>query len=177
MSNKIKDIDDLFSMFHDFDIVGLRLDKGLLTIEILLPWSEMWDIEDYKMTFRFTGCNGLKCRYWKRTGTELVKWEKGVHYPSEEHITADLDEVLGFELDVQSHEFTEPNTFVLHCFTSSSPGNEIGQIDFARIELKATDYQIFDNEMKEMTLDQMKIWGTEWWNEIQKMWEEQSVKK
>ena len=53
MKDRIKDIDDLFSMFHDFEIVGLKVDGNILTMEILLPWSEMWDIEDYKMTFRF----------------------------------------------------------------------------------------------------------------------------
>lgn len=44
MTNRIKDIEDLFSMFHDFEIVGLKREKDILTMEILLPWSEMWDI-------------------------------------------------------------------------------------------------------------------------------------
>jgi len=73
------------------------------------------------------------------------------------------------ELDVQSREFNEPNNFVLHCNSTSSYGNQIGQIEFGRITLNATNYQIFDNQMKEMTLDKMKSWGTEWWDGIRKM--------
>lgn len=177
MTDRIKDIDDLFSMFHDFEIVGLKLNDNVLTLEILLPWSEMWDIEEYKMTFRFDGCTRFKCHYWKRTSNELKKWEKGAYYPSDEHITIDPDEVLKLELDVQSHDFKEPDNFVLHCNSSSSYGNQIGQIEFGRIELKVSDYQIFDNEMKEISLDNMKSWGSNWWNGIQRMWNEQKENK
>ena len=177
MKDRIKDIDDLFSMFHDFEIVGLNRDDNILTMEILLPWSEMWNIENYKMTIRFHGCQNLKCHYWKRTSNELKEWEKGSYYPSEEHETTDPNEIVNLELDVQSHDFNEPDNFILHCNSSSSHGNQIGQIEFGRIELKATDYQIFDNEMNEMTLDKMKSWGTEWWDSIQKMWDEQKEKK
>ncbi|PIB34568.1 hypothetical protein BFP72_03665 [Reichenbachiella sp. 5M10] len=173
MKDRIKEIDELFSMFHDFEIVGLKVDGNILTFEILLPWSEMWGIEDYIMTFRFDGCNGLKCHYWKRTSNELKEWEKGVYYPSQEYITTDLNEIIKLELDVQNHEFKEPDNFILHCNSSSSHGDQIGQIEFGRIELNAKDYRIYDNEMNEMTLDKMKSWGTEWWNSIQKMWDEQ----
>ena len=177
MKDRINDIDDLFSMFHDFEIVGLNLDDNILTMEILLPWSEMWDIENYKMTFRFDGCKSLKCHYWKRTSNELKEWEKGVYYPSEEHVTTDPNEIVKLELDVQSHDIKEPDNFILHCNSSSSHGSEIGQIDFGRIEISAADYQIFDNEINEMTLDKMKSWATEWWDGIQKMWDEQKEKK
>ncbi len=176
MKDRIKDIDDLFSMFHDFEIVGLKVEGNILSMEILLPWSEMWNIEDYKITFRFDGCNGLKCHYWKRTSNGLKEWEKGVYYPSQEHITTDPNEILKLELDVQNHDFKKPNNFVLNCNSSSSHGNQIGQIEFGRIELNATNYQIFDNEMKEMPLDKMKSWRTDWWEGIQKMWDEQKEK-
>lgn len=177
MTNRINDIDDLFSMFHDFEIVGLNLNCNNLTMEIILPWSELWEIVDYKMTFHFDGCKNLKCNYWKHTSKELNNLEKGVDNPSLEHVTTDPSEIVKLELDVQSHDFIEPNSFVLHCNSSSSYGSEIGQIDFGRIELSATDYQIFDNEMNEMSLDKMKSWGTEWWDSIQKMWDKQEEKK
>lgn len=177
MKDRITDIDDLFSMFHDFEIVGLNLNDSIISMEILLPWSEMWDIENYKMTFHFDGCKSLKCHYWKRTSNELKEWEKGVYYSSEEHVTTDPNEIVKLELDVQSHDFKEPDNFILHCNSSTSHGSEIGQIDFGRIEISVADYQIFDNEMNEMTLDKMKSWATEWWDGIQKMWDEQKEKK
>lgn len=55
-TDKIKEIDDLFSMFHDFEITALSLENKTLTMEILLPWASMWDIDDYKMMFEFGGC-------------------------------------------------------------------------------------------------------------------------
>lgn len=176
MTDRIKDIDDLFSMFHDFEIVGLSINNDVLTMEILLPWSEMWNIEDFKMTFRFEGCGKVKCHYFKRTGNELVKWEKGVCYPTEEYVTTDPNEIVKLELDVQSHEFKRPNTFILHCDSSTSHGNQIGQIEFGQIEIEASDYKIYDNEMNEMTLDKMKEWATDWWDGIKKMWNEQKNK-
>lgn len=172
MTDRIKDIDDLFSMFHDFEIVELNLADEMLTVKIRLPWSEMWKIEVYEMTFIFYGCSRLQCHYFKRTSTELEKWDKGVYYPSEEHITNEVNEIEKLELDVQSHNFEKPDKFTLHCNSSTSFGNKIGQIDFVRIELTATDYKIYDNESNEMTLDKMKEWGIEWWNGIRKMWDE-----
>jgi len=177
MTDKISEIDDLFSMFHDFEIVGLKLYDNLLSMEILLPWSEMWDIEDYKITFLFTGCNNLKCHYWKRTSNKLKEWERGVYYPSEEYVTTNLSEIVKLKLDVQSHDLNAPNNFVLHCNSSSSHGKQIGQIEIGRIELSATDYKIFNNEMSEMTLDKMKSWGTEWWDGIRKTCDEQKENK
>ena len=163
MTNRIKDIEDLFSMFHDFEIVGLKLEKDILTMEILLPWSEMWDIIDYKMTFRFSGCTSLKCNYFVQT--------------NKEYTTTDISEIVKLELDVQSCEFKAPNGFSLHCNSYANHGDTINSIAFARVELNVSDYQIFDNDNHEMTLDKMKQWGTDWWDGIQKMWDEQKAEK
>ncbi|MEO0403882.1 MAG: hypothetical protein AAF193_03330 [Bacteroidota bacterium] len=146
-------------------------------MKILLPWAEMWDVEEYTMTFLFEGCTYLRCHYWKRTSNELKKRGKGVFFPTEEHVTTDPTEVVQLELDVQRHDFKEPDHFVLHCNSSSSFENQIGQIEFGRIELSATDYQIFDNEQNEIPLEKMKSWGTEWWDSIQNMWDQQTEKK
>ena len=96
---------------------------------------------------------------------------------NEKYITTDPSQIVELELDVQSHDFNKPDNFVLLCNSSTSHGSQIGKIEFGRIELSATDYQIFDNEMNEITLDKMKSWGTEWWDSIQKMWGEQKEKK
>ncbi|PTB97238.1 hypothetical protein C9994_03745 [Marivirga lumbricoides] len=161
ITNKYQEIDKLLLMFHDFQIIGLEKESNTLKIETHLPWGEMWDIDDYKMTFLFYRCNNFKCHYWKRTSNELKEWEKGAYYPSEEHVTTNLYEVLKLELDVQSHDFKEPDIFFLNCDSSSSHGNQIGQIEFGRIELNASNYQIFNNEMNEIKLDKMKSWRNE----------------
>jgi hypothetical protein len=174
MVDRIDEIDDLFSMFHDFDVIGLSFNDEVLTMIIILPWSEMWDIKSYKMTFQFFGVENLKCFYFKRTGTELIKWEKGLCYPTDEHVTVETNEIVDLELSIQSYEFHEPNRFILHCHSASSFGNRIGQIDFARIELNVKDYKIFDNEINEISLNEMKEWGKDWWNRVQKIWDEEN---
>lgn len=173
MTDKIKEIDELFSMFHDFEIVGLEMTSDILKMEILLPWSEMWNIEEYKITFLFSNCRNLNCIYYKRTSNELQKWEKGLCYPCDEYSTENIQEILQLELDIQSHDLQKIDFFTLHCNSSTSYGNQIGQIEFARIELSVSDYKIFDNENKEISLDKMKEWGTAWWDGIQKMWDDQ----
>jgi hypothetical protein len=158
MTESIKDIDDLFSIFHDFEIVGLRLKNQVLTMEVLLPWSEIWQIKDYKMTFRFDGCTNLKCTYSKRIGNKFKAWalkKRDIYL-----VTNNPTEIQQLKLEVQHHDFNEPDNFILYC-NSSFEGIESG-----KIELNIFNYQIFDNEMNEMTLDKMEIWATEWWNGI-----------
>jgi hypothetical protein len=41
MTHRTKEIDDLFSMFHDFEIVGIKLISETLRMEILLPWNQI----------------------------------------------------------------------------------------------------------------------------------------
>lgn len=150
MTNRIEEINDLLSIFHDFEIVGLNLKNSVLTMEILLPWREMWNIKNHKMTFLFYECNKLKCSYSKH-GTNQVETTP--------------DEIVKLELDIQSHEFKPENDFILHCDSSI--------VGYAEIEINASDYKIYDNKNNEISLEKMKAWATEWWNEIQKMWDEE----
>ncbi len=174
MTNRIQDINDLFSMFHNFEIVGLKLENQTLTIEIILPWSEMWNIENYKMTFEFDGCKNIICIYHRRTSNELIRTETGdYYYPTEELTTSKLNEILKLKLDVLNHGFQKPNNFELFCDSFTSHKNAINGIDFAIIRLSALDYKIFDNDGNHMSLYKMKEWATEWWEGIQKMWDEQ----
>lgn len=171
-TDKIKEIDDLFSMFHDFEITALSLENKTLTMEILLPWASMWNIDNYKMMFEFGGCEYLKCTYYVQTSNELIETKEGVYFPKKELFTSDLNEMVKLNLDIQSHKFTEPNNFLLHCDSLTSFENTINANDFAFIELTASDCKIFDNHGIEMTLNQMEEWCKEWWDGIQKMWDE-----
>ena len=169
--NKIQEIDDLFTMFHDFEIVGIRLVNDVLTLQILLPWSQMWNVDNYIMTFEFQGCKSIKCNYHVRVSDELVQTETSRYYPTEEKFTTDPSEIVKFELDIQRHLLIKPNSFKLFCTSSSGIG--IGQVESATIELTTTNYKIFDNKGQEMSLDKMKAWSSDWWQKIQKMWDEQ----
>ena len=169
MNDKTQQIDELFSMFHDFEIVGINVDDENCVMEILLPWSEMWNIENYVIKIYLKNFKNLECHYFKRTSNKLIEWEKGAYYPSDEFITSDPKEIVKLELDIQRHDYIEPDKFILHCNSSSSFGNKIGQIEFARIVFNAKDYEILDNENNRISLTKMKEWHKQWWAEIDKI--------
>lgn len=150
--NIIKEINNLFSMFHDFEIVGLRFKNNVLTMEILLPWSEMWNIDNYKITFLFYECTSLKCSYFKQKNNQ---------------ISTNPNEIEKLELNIQSHDFKPVNNFILHCDSST--------VGYTEIEMNASNYKIYDNKENEITLDKMKEWANKWWNGIQKMWDKQKI--
>lgn len=168
MTAKKQDIDDIFTMFHDFEVARLDLQGGVLTMEIILPWGYMWNNYDYRMTFKFFGCDSLCCIYHKRI--DNVAEPVTIHHPTEELETTDTIVIEGLRLDVQRHKFEEPDKYILYCNSMAD------DVDGAHLLLSAIDYKIYDNAGEEMTLDKMKEWATEWWDGIQRMWDEQKNK-
>jgi hypothetical protein len=177
MENKISEINELFDMFHDFDICNLELIDNTLTMQISIPWCEMWEIDEFILTIKFSDCDNLNCIYYVRTSTEEVSWEKGVYHPNEKKETNNPQQIVKMELDIQNHEFKKPNTFLLNCNSSTSFGNKVGQIDFGQIVMTANNYQILGPEGSEIKLSQMKNWANDWWESIEKMHEENKRKK
>lgn len=173
MTDVAQDIADLFSMFHDVEIVGLDLKDEVLRMETLLPWCEMWGRESYLLTFELGGCKGITCQYHVRTGNEVVRKDGKVFYPTDEHLTSDPREISGLRLDVLGGDFDRPDRVTLHCERGVPGPDHEGVIEYARIEFQAASYRIFDDEMNEMSLDRMKGWAEEWWDGIREMWDEQ----
>jgi hypothetical protein len=169
MTDRQQEIDDLLSMFHDFDIVNAELNGDTLILAITIPWGSMWIKDDYTYTIRLEliGCIFFSCDYYKIKSKELIKIGDNRYQRDTEKITttnpADLN---GLELSIQSRTKIQPDTYELHCISTE-------EIDFATITLTTTDYRIFDQDGKEFTLDKMKQWATDWWDGIQKMWDEQ----
>ena len=151
-------------MFHDFEIVDIEKEDDVLILKTIIPWGELWDIENYKLTFKFNGCEFFKCVYHKRTSNELVRTENAAYYPTVQTTTEDFEEIKRLELNVQRHSFAPPNLYKLYC-------NGFGDgVEFATLEFTADSFQIFDNEDKVVSLDKMKSLGTEWWTSIEEMW-------
>lgn len=129
----------------------------------------MWEKDDYSYTIRLElmDCNYFNCDYYRIKSKELIKIGDNRYQRDTEKITttkpADLN---GLELSIQSSTSIPPSNYELHC-----NGND--DIDFATITVSTTDYQIFDKDGKEITLETMKQWATDWWDGIQKMWDEQ----
>lgn len=173
MTDKQQEIDDLLSMFHDFDIVTAELNGETLVLEITIPWGSMWKKDDYTYTIRLEliGCTYFFCDYYKIKSNELIKIGDNKYQKDTEKITtnnpADLN---GLELSIQSRTNIQPDTYELHCISNE-------EIDFATITISTTDYRIFDKGGNKITLETMKQWGTDWWDGIQNIWDEQKQQR
>jgi len=173
MTNRQQEIDDLLSMFHDFDIVTAELIGDTLVLAIRIPWGSMWIKDDYTYTIRLEliDCSYFRCDYFKIKSKEIIKIGDNSYQRDTEKITttnpADLNEL---ELSIQSSANIRPETYELHC-------DSYEEIDYAAITISATDYRIFDQDGKEITLETMEQWAADWWDGIQKMWDKQKKQR
>ena len=169
MTEKQQEIADLLSMFHDFDIVTAELMGETLVLAITIPWGSMWEKDDYSYTIQLElmGCTYFSCDYYKILSTELIKIGENRYQKDTAKITTtDPADLAGLELSIQSTKNIQPDMYEVHCISDE-------EIDFATLTISSTDYRIFDQDGKEITLAIMKQWATDWWNGIQKMWDEQ----
>jgi hypothetical protein len=150
-----EEIDDLFSMFHDFDIVGMEYWSNTLLMTLRIPWGEMWGDFDFQIKVRIDGCSTLACKYFEflDTSKNLIERETIDKFTSDPKVI----ETLG--LDIQRFEFTPPNKYLFHC-------NGYDKVGGGEITITADGFQLFDNHSHEITLNKMKNWGEEWWSKI-----------
>lgn len=165
MTNKQQEINDLLSLFHDFDIVAAELNRETLVLAITIPWASLWKKDDYTYTIRLElmGCTFFKCDFYKIISKELIKLEdKRYQRDTEKITTTNPSDLNVLELSIQSSKNIKLNTYELHCISNE-------EIDFATITIVTSDFRIFDQDGKEITLETMQQWATEWWDGIQKM--------
>lgn len=173
MIDRQQEIDELLSMFHDFDIVTAEVNGDTLILAITIPWGSMWIKDDYTYTIRLElmGCTYFSCDYYKIKSNELIKIGDNRYQRDTEKITtANPSDLNGLELSIQSRTKIQPDTYELHCISNE-------EIDFATITLTSTDYRIYDQDGNEITLEKMKQWATDWWDGIRKMWDEPEKKR
>lgn len=133
MTEKRIDIDDLLSMFHDFEIIDIYFDNSIMTLVTLIPWGNS---QDFKLRFKFKNCEYLNCTYDKRTSEELIRTDKLSYYPTTQVSTGKVEEIKGLELNFQRHSFTEPNIYKLFCTSFAD------KIEFATLEFTTDDIDI-----------------------------------
>ncbi|MDO1451421.1 hypothetical protein Q0590_34420 [Rhodocytophaga aerolata] len=149
-------IGDLFSMFHDFEIVEIEFNKPYLLLTVRIPWGQLWQDMDYQIKVSISGCEFLLCKYWKSNSSET-------------HNTDNPKEIEFLELDVQRHRYTAPNTYEFVCNGNNCAG--------AELTFTADKVELWDKSGESLKLDKMKGWATDWWNNIQQMWDEQKDDK
>jgi hypothetical protein len=90
MIEERQEIGDLFSMFHDFEIVEIEFNKPHLLLTVRIPWGQLWQDIDYKIKVSLSGCEYVECRYWKSNKLEA-------------QYTDNPKEIESLELDVQRY--------------------------------------------------------------------------
>ena len=165
MAEKHEEITDLFSMFHDFDIIEAELNDEVLVLEIMIPWGSMWIKDDYEYMIKveLLGCKYFNCEYCKLLSQELIKVGDKYQIDSEKINTTNAKDLKDLALSVQKSDYIELDKYELYC------DSENRFIEFATLSISANDYRIFDNANNEISLDTMKKWAIEWWKGIQKM--------
>ncbi len=166
--NKQREIEELFSMFHDFEIKNVSKDGEALTLEFVIPWGQVQNpaVLEYLIKVELSGCNNLLCEYFVFKDDEANKSKPVALRETESILTSDLRTISKLGLEVQSYTYTPPDIYALNCNSSK-------EIAGGELTLTATGYRIFDRNDAPLTLDQLKQWATEWWSKIQEMWDEQ----
>jgi hypothetical protein len=154
-----EDINDFFSMFHDFEIIELQYTERQLTMIIVIPWGLLWDDDDYRIKVIVEDCKYLTCNY--ATYTDSTRTE-----PIDKE-TDDCSHIAALNLWVQECEFFEPDQYGFFC-DSHTTGLA------AQLKLTANNIIILDKHGNVFELKKMKELASQWWDSIQQMWDEQN---
>jgi hypothetical protein len=158
---------DLFSMFHDFDIIAVKYENKILTLTIGIPWSQLWDEEEiFKVKLEIHGCNYLYCDYQESIHRGPYQSFEDINMGRIEYATKDIETIESLKLSIQSYEYRKPDHYIFYC-------NGAGKIDEGQLMFTADSWLLFDESGNDLSLDKMKELATMWWDSIQKMWDDQ----
>ena len=167
MATPKDDMQDLFSMFHDFDIIAVQYEKGILTLQMEIPWSQLREEDEiFRLKLELGGCKYLYCDYQERVDKGPFKSFEDINFSKIEYSTKDIATIASLNLTIQSYEFKEPNLYTFYC-----NGNE--KIDEGQLMFTADSYMLLDESGNNLSLDKMKQLAAMWWDSIQKMWDNQ----
>jgi hypothetical protein len=161
------DIQDLFSMFHDFELKTVKYENEVLTLQIEIPWSQLWDNDkSYEIRLEVHGCKYFYCDYQERIHNGPFKSFENINLDRIEYSTKDIATIMSLRLSIQSHVFKSPNHYIFYC-------NGKEKIDEGQLMFTTDSYKLFDENDNILTLDKMKEIATLWWDGIQNMWDNQ----
>lgn len=156
-----KEINDLFTMFHDFEIKEFTYDNSIIQMTIQIPWGEMWNDWEYSIQMELSGCEFILCTYSEILNTPDNLAKNCVDRLYIDKLTSDpkLIETLG--LEIQRYEFQMPNKYTFLCNCSKVYGGGI-------LTFTADNFKIFTKEGNQIDLQEMKNWSRAWWENIDK---------
>jgi hypothetical protein len=159
---------DLFSMFHDFDLIATEQGNKTLTLTIAIPWSLLWDEDEiYEVKLELYGCDYFYCDYQESVHSGPFKSKEDINLDTIDYSTKDIQTITSLKLSIQAYTFREPNHYIFYCNSGMQKINE------GQIMITADRYMLFDKFGNSLTIDKMKELGTMWWDNIEKMWDSQ----
>lgn len=161
MIDKQLEIDELFSMFHDFEIILLTYNDNILNLMIKIPWGQLWDDLDYFIRVELIGCNFINCDYTEVLNTPENLAKRLVDQSHIDKSTNDQEIISNIGLEVQRHEFYPPNKYIFLCNSSKNTTYGGGHLTFT-----ADNYKIFNKEGNQIDIQQMEKWCREFWDKI-----------
>lgn len=162
---KRREVEELLSMFHDFELIGVSRAGDVLSLNFVIPWGQVWEptVLDYQIKVKFFGCEYLKCEYYTFKEDKANISELRALRETEDRFTTDTAEIALLGLEVQHTTFQEPNLFTLHCNSSKN-------IAGGKITFSSHACHVLDSNDKHISLKQLKLWSTKWWGSIEHMW-------
>jgi hypothetical protein len=154
-----QNIDNLFAMFHDFQIVKLEYVKNKLSLTIKTPWGRLWNDVDFQIKLEMSGCDFVKCVYGEIIQTYDNSAMTTVNRKSADKTTTDPLIISNLLLEVQRHNSFDKNVYEFIC-NSSNKKCSGGELTFT-----ATDIHILDMHNQEISFIQMGIWFSEFWKD------------
>ena len=159
MTTKQQEFDELFSMFHDFEIITLTYIDNQIIMTIQIPWGELWDDLNYYIKLELSGCDYVHCDYTEPSNTFENLKKRPAERTYIEKYTEDTTIISEMGLEIQSHQLFKPNKYQFICNSSKDYAN--GDLTFT-----AVDYKIFNKEGVLIDLNQMRDWCNEWWSSL-----------
>lgn len=89
-----------------------------------------------------------------------------INFDKIEYSTKNIETIISLNLSIQSYDFREPDHYTFYCRGS-------GKIDEGQIMFTTSNFRLYDENNKVLSLDKMKELGTMWWDSILKMWSDQ----
>ena len=154
-----KNIDNLFDMFHDFQILELDYVKNKLSLKIKIPWGHLWNDYDFQIKLEISGCKFVTCVYGEIIQTSGNSAMTTINSKSADKTTTDPFIISNLLLEVQRHNSLGENVYEFIC-NSSNKNCSGGELTFT-----ATDVCIFDMQNQEISLTQMENWFSEFWKD------------
>lgn len=166
MNDWDEDLNGLFSLFHDFIIKEVHQHGDRITLRVSIPWGQMFDTpeNDYSITVVLADCSEISCTYWT-IKTDMENRSKPVPFrKTDEWRTTDMATISTLGLEVQSHLYTPPASYLLR--SNSDRSIHGARIAGGDLRFSALAFKLFDADNKPMELSNLEAWGAAWWKSI-----------